>query len=134
MMPTFGDDLDGESIEADLTPATLDTVEQFNLAFNRLDVEGVMALMADDVVFENTYPAPDGERFEGAAAVRAFWQRFFAATPQAHFTTEEVFASGDRCVVRWRFDWDDQGGHIRGVDILQVRDGKVAEKLSYVKG
>ncbi len=133
-MLTFGDDLDGELMSKDETQATLDTVEQFNLAFNRLDVDGLMALMTDDVVFENTYPAPDGERFEGAAAVRAFWERFFAATPLAHFTTEEIFASGDRCVVRWRFDWDGEGGHIRGVDVMQVRDGKVAEKLSYVKG
>jgi hypothetical protein len=25
-------------------------------------------------------------------------------------------------------------GHVRGVDVLRVRGGKVAEKLSYVKG
>jgi hypothetical protein len=25
-------------------------------------------------------------------------------------------------------------GHVRGVDIFRVRDGKLAEKLSYVKG
>jgi hypothetical protein len=28
-------------------------------------------------------------------------------------------------------DW---GGHVRGVDVMQLRDGRVAEKLSYVKG
>ena len=33
---------------------------------------------------------------------------------------------------RWRYEWD--GGHVRGVDVFRVRDGKVAEKLSYVKG
>jgi ketosteroid isomerase-like protein len=116
------------------TQATLDTVNRFNEAFNRHDVAAVMALMTGDVVFENTYPAPDGERFVGAAAVRAFWEHFFASTPQARFTAEEVFASGGRAVVRWRFDWDTQGGHIRGVDVLTVRDGRVSEKLSYVKG
>jgi hypothetical protein len=25
-------------------------------------------------------------------------------------------------------------GHIRGVDVFRLRDGKVAEKLAYVKG
>ena len=35
-------------------------------------------------------------------------------------------------VVRWRFDWG--VGHSRGIDLFKVRDGKVAEKLSYVKG
>ena len=115
-----------------LTEATLATIERFNEAFNRHDVDAVMALMTEDVVFENTSPAPDGERFEGQAAVRAFWERFFGGSPGAHFEAEESLAAGDRCVVRWRYSWGD--GHIRGVDVLQVRDGKVAEKLSYVKG
>ncbi len=43
-----------------------------------------------------------------------------------------MIVAGDRAVVRWRFDWG--SGHVRGVDVLKVRDGKVAEKLSYVKG
>jgi hypothetical protein len=35
-------------------------------------------------------------------------------------------------VQRWRYSWG--SGHVRGVDLLSFRDGKVAEKLSYVKG
>ena len=116
------------------TKATLEVVNRFNEAFNRHDVDGVMALMTADCVFENTLPAPDGERFVGAAAVRTFWQHFFQSTPGARFETEEIFAAADRCVVRWVFRWDDTGGHVRGVDVLRVRDGKVAEKLAYVKG
>ena len=40
-------------------------------------------------------------------------------------------------MVRWlcRFaDGKGNPGHVRGVDGMRVRDGKVAEKLSYVKG
>ena len=121
----------------EVTAATIATVEAFNDALNRHDVDAVMALMTDDCIFENTYPAPDGERYEGQAAVRAFWESFFASSPHAHFETEDSFASGDRCVVRWRYRWVDQDGkqgHIRGVDVFRVRDGKVAEKLAYVKG
>ena len=119
------------------TAATIATIERFNDAFNRHDVEAIMALMTDDCVFENTYPPPDGERYECRAAVRGFWERLFRSTPDARFTLEEIFAAGDRCAQRWRYDFtDDDGrpGHIRGVDILRVRDGKVAEKFSYVKG
>src|SRR3989475_1873238 len=116
------------------TKATLEVISRFNDVFNRHDVDGVMALMTADCVVENTLPAPDGERFDGTAAVRAFWQRFFGSAPGARFETEEVFAVGDRAVVRWGFRWDDQGGHVRGVDVLRVRDGKEAEKLAYVKG
>ena len=118
------------------TAATLAAVERFNEAFNRHDVDGVMAAMTDDCVFDNTRPPPDGERFVGQEAVRAFWEAFYQRSPHARFDTEEIFASGDRCVVRWVYNWirDDKPGHIRGVDVFRVRDGKVAEKLSYVKG
>jgi ketosteroid isomerase-like protein len=112
--------------------ATMETIARFNAAFNRHDVEAVMALMTDDCVFEGTDPAPDGTRYAGAAAVRAYWERFFLSTPRAIFTTEDQFATGDRAVVCWRFDWGD--GHVRGVDIFRIRDGKVAEKKAYVKG
>jgi len=56
---------------------------------------------------------------------------FFDDT-NAHFESEETFAADDRVVQRWRYSWD--GGHVRGVDLFKVRDGKVAEKYSYVKG
>lgn len=111
---------------------TKETVEAFNDAFGRHDVDAVMALMTDDCIFENTLPPPDGERHAGQADVRRFWEEFFTGTPQARFETEEMVVAGDRAVVRWRFDWG--SGHVRGIDLFKVRDGKVAEKLSYVKG
>jgi steroid delta-isomerase-like uncharacterized protein len=117
--------------------STRATVEKFNEAFNRHDVDAVMALMTEDCVFENTNPPPDGERYQGQEAVRGFWERFFRSSPTAGFDTEEMFARGDRCAVRWLYRWVDgkgQTGHVRGVDLFRVRDGKVAEKLSYVKG
>jgi ketosteroid isomerase-like protein len=116
----------------DQTAATLEAVSRFNAAFDKHDVDGVMAAMTDDCVFDNTGPAPDGTRYVGAAAVRQVWKEFFASNPNARFTAEEQFAAGDHCVVSWRYDW--AGGHVRGVDIFRVRDGLVAEKLAYVKG
>jgi ketosteroid isomerase-like protein len=111
---------------------TLAAVARFNAAFDQHDVDGILAAMTDDCVFENTGPAPDGTRYVGAAAVRQLWQDFFAANPHATFQIEDQFAAADRCVVRWRYDWG--SGHVRGVDLFTVRDGRVAEKLSYVKG
>ena len=120
-----------------LSLATLETVARFNKAVNQHDLEATMALMTDDCVFENTYPPPDGKRFEGQAAVRDFWKEFFESSPDARFEFEETFASGERAFARWLYRWVDgkgQSGHIRGVDVFRIRDGKVAEKLSYVKG
>lgn len=116
--------------------ATRAAIERFNAAFDRHDLEAVMAAMTPDAVFENTRPAPDGTRVEGAAAVREAFAAFFERSPQASFETEELVVAGDRAVVRWTYRWvrEGQPGHVRGVDVFRVRDGKVAEKLSYVKG
>jgi ketosteroid isomerase-like protein len=110
---------------------------RFNAAFAAQDVDAVMALMTEDCVFESTAPAPDGRRHEGAAAVRAVWEELFAGTTDVSFTEEESFVCRDRAVVRWRYGWtgpDGRPGHVRGVDVIRLRDGKVCEKLSYVKG
>jgi ketosteroid isomerase-like protein len=110
---------------------------QFSAAFGRGDVDAIMSLMTDDCVFEATGPAPDGVRVVGGEAVRAVWEDLFGTTRDALFAEEESFATGDRAVLRWVFTWtndDGSDGHVRGVDLLRLRDGKVAEKLSYVKG
>lgn len=120
-----------------LTESTLTTVERLNEAINRHDLDLTMDLMTSDCVFENTFPAPDGERFAGQPAVRGFWKDFFESSPGAHFEFEEIVASGERAFVRWCYHWenaDGTRGHIRGVDIFHVQDDRVAEKLSYVKG
>ncbi len=110
-------------------------IAEFNAAFASQDVDAVMAAMTDDCVFESTAP-PDGIEHRGQAAVRAAWRDFFDASPDARFETEDITVTGDRAVARWTYRWGDgeRGGHVRGVDLFVVRDGKVAEKRSYVKG
>jgi uncharacterized protein (TIGR03086 family) len=113
------------------------TIARFSDAFGSGDLDAAMALMTDDCVFESTGPAPDGVRHEGTAAVRKVWEELFAHTREASFTEEEVVVCGDRAVVRWRYSWlneDDSPGHVRGVDVMRLRDGRITEKLSYVKG
>ena len=112
-------------------------VQQFNEAFNRHDINGIMQLMTADCVFENSFPAPNGEVYQGQAAVSVFWERFFVASPQARFEFYDLFACEDRAVVRFTYHWIEKNGkkgHVQGVDILRLRGGKIAEKLTYVKG
>ncbi|MGZ3637223.1 MAG: nuclear transport factor 2 family protein [Ktedonobacterales bacterium] len=115
------------------TEETVAAVNQFNDALNRHDLDAAMALMTDDCVLDTTWPPPDGEYIKGQPAVRAYWEQMLQSSPDAHFETEEAFATGDRCTVRWRYTFNGTQ-HIRGVDVLRVRDGKIAEKLAYVKG
>ncbi|MEW6084374.1 MAG: nuclear transport factor 2 family protein [Chloroflexota bacterium] len=112
--------------------ASVRTVMDFNDAFNRHDVAAMMQLTSDDTVFENTHPSPDGTKYSGKQAVTKFWEDFFRESPNAHIDIEEIFGFGNRCVMRWKYTWGD--GHIRGVDVFKLKDGLIAEKLSYVKG
>jgi len=112
-------------------------VLEFNEAFNHHDVPGMMQLMSDDCIFENTNPAPDGTLYSGKEAVTQFWQDFFRESAQAQIEIEEIFGLGLHCIMRWKYHWvDTQGkkGHVRGVDIFKVENGFICEKLSYVKG
>ncbi|MEZ4660598.1 MAG: nuclear transport factor 2 family protein [Caldilineaceae bacterium] len=63
--------------------------------------------------------------------------RTLCAIPTRSLCRGRAICLADRAVLRWRYSWraaEDAAGHVRGVDIFRVRDGKVAEKLSYVKG
>jgi uncharacterized protein (TIGR02246 family) len=115
----------------------IEVVTRFNDALNAADVEAMMRLMTEDCVFENTSPAPDGTRYQGQAAVRAFWETFFRSSARATIEIEEIFALDQRCVMLWTYRWvgqDGSPGHVRGVDVYTLRDGLIAQKLSYVKG
>ena len=125
-----GTQLDARSSE------TIELVHKADAAVNARDIDGFLALMTDDIVWETTSP-PDGDRCVGKAAVRAAGEGFLRSSPNAQFETEEIVAFGDRAVTRWTYRWVDQdgkAGHVRGVDVYRSREGKIAEILSYVKG
>lgn len=105
--------------------------ERFVAAWNDHDLDGAIALCTDDVVFESTDPAPDGTRYAGRPAVRGAWQADLA-DPAAKLELEQVLAMGERVVLLWR--QDRSAGRVRGADVLTLRDGLVAQRLSYLKG
>jgi uncharacterized protein (TIGR02246 family) len=111
---------------------TRDTIQRFHDALNRRDLEALGELFTDDCVFEATSPAPDGTRHVGREAVLQACRDFFAGSATTHFEMEEMFGAADRVIVRWLYSWAD--GHVRGVDVIRVRAGRVAESLAYVKG
>jgi ketosteroid isomerase-like protein len=110
---------------------TLALVEAFGAAWAKHDLDQALSFLAEDCVFDATGPAPDGSRHVGHDDIRRAWKAIFDDS-LSEFEPEETFASGDRVVQRWRYSWD--GGHVRGVDLFKVTDGKITEKLSYVKG
>jgi ketosteroid isomerase-like protein len=113
------------------TRETTEIMRRFNRAFLEREPSGLADLIAPDCVMESIQPAPDGTRYEGRAACLAFWQGL-AADPSSHFEVEDTIATGDRAVIRWRFHFGD-GGSVRGVNLMQVRDGRIVEALGYAK-
>ena len=106
-------------------------IDRFNAAWNARDLDEALSMVTDDAVFDATGPAPDGSRHVGRAALRAAWEGIFS-NPASHFDTEEILVCGDRFVQRFRYTWGDV--YVRGIDLIAIRDGRISEKLSYVKG
>jgi uncharacterized protein YceH (UPF0502 family) len=112
-------------------PPTLeDVIDAYNEAWNRHDLDGIVALHAPGMVFENHNA---GERAEGDA-VRAHIGRIFANWPDLRFTGRSLYV-GDAFVVQ---EWTAYATHPsgkeltwEGVDIFPFRDGKILRKDVY---
>lgn len=113
------------------TNETATIMRRFNHAFRDHEPLALRELIAPDRVMESIQPAPDGTRYEGYDACLAFWEAL-AADPVAYFDVEDTIVMGDRAVIRWRFNFGD-GGSVRGVNLMHVRDGRIVEALGYAK-
>jgi ketosteroid isomerase-like protein len=82
---------------------------------------------------ETMQPEPNGLRVEGFEANVAFWQAM-VADPNGCFEVEDVVISGDRATNRWRYRFGaTEASSVRGVTLIRVRDGRIAEALAYAK-
>lgn len=113
--------------------ATAEVVRRFIAAFQNKDAAAIPDLVAPDCVMEAMQPAPDGLRVEGYEANVAFWQAM-VADPNGTFEVEDVVISGDRAINTWRYHFGgSEAGSVRGVTLIRVRDGRIAEALGYAK-
>ena len=105
-------------------------------ALNQHDIAAMMQLVSADSIFEDFSPAPDGGIYTGRQAITHYWENFFQSSPQAHVKIEDASGMGNRCIVRWRYEWEDAAGqkhHLRGVDLIKEADGLITEKRAYAK-
>ena len=129
--------------DPDSAAALRDVVARYNEAWDRRDVDAIMALHAPDAVFEDQ---TGRDRAEGEA-VRAELERIFALWPDLVFTTRRELICDRLAVVEWtakathatpvrsrgrtadptgkRIEW-------RGVDILTFERGLVKRKDFYM--
>jgi ketosteroid isomerase-like protein len=110
----------------------------WNLSWDNHDLEGVMKLIHDDVLFENW----TGGKAMGKEALTKAWASWFANHGGFRFIEEETFIDEkeQKVLFRWQLEWPSIGRGYegksekrRGVDILHFQDGKIIKKLTYSK-
>jgi ketosteroid isomerase-like protein len=107
---------------------------RFTEAFNRNDLDAVMAMMAEDAVYEEF----TGVVSRGKAAIRAaFEPQFRGDYGTMRFEQEDLFADAatGKALIRWVCRLETRRGPAgwRGLDILHFDGGLVKEKLTYAK-
>jgi ketosteroid isomerase-like protein len=116
----------------------VNTLTEWSRAWNAHDLDRIVKLFHDDVLFENW----TGARVRGRDALGKAWLEWFAADSQFRFTDEDLFVdeSSQKALYRWQLDWpslesgyEGQPETRRGVDALTFRDGLIIEKLTYSK-
>ncbi len=116
---------------------TIKLLDDFAAAWNRHDVDGLMACMAPECVFEAAAgPDVTGARHVGAAAVRRAYAAVFVTYPDARWNHPRHVVAGDRAVSEWTFTGTMKDGtrvEVNGCDLFTLKDGKIALKNSYRK-
>lgn len=107
-------------------------------AFNRHDLDAIMAAFSDDCVFESPHgPDPWGKRFIGKEQVREGFAARFAGIPDVHYGDGDSFACGNRGVSEWTLTGTTTEGErveVRGCDLWTFdADNKLTRKDSFWK-
>jgi uncharacterized protein (TIGR02246 family) len=117
--------------------AVLKMLDEFAAAWNRHDVDGLMACMAEDCVFEAAAGKEvSGTRHVGREAVRRAYAAVFETYADGRWNHPRHFVSGDRAVSEWTFTGTMKDGakvEVNGCDIFTLKGGKIALKNSYRK-
>jgi len=116
---------------------TVEVLKEITAAFNRHDLDAIMAFFTDDAVFESPR-GPDswGRRFEGRQAVREGLALRFTTIPNVHYGGDDHFVTGDRGASEWTMTGTTTSGErveVRGCDLWTFRDGLVSRKDSFWK-
>ena len=106
-------------------------MDRYNAAWNEQDLDAIISMHTDDMVFHNHTA---GECVEGTDAVREHIGKIFSSYPDLRFEGTALKLGDDFASNEWiarttlsdgrRAEWD-------GVDVFSVRDGLIARKDVY---
>ena len=121
-----------------MTQRRLDVLTEVLEAFNRHDLDAIMAHFAEDCVLETPRgPDPWGRRFVGKSEVRRGLAARFEGIPDVHYEGGGHFVCGDRGLSEWTISGTTVEGErieVRGCDLWTFGDDDtVTRKDSFWK-
>jgi len=108
------------------------------IAWNDHNLEGVMKLFDENIVFENW----TGTKIVGKNLLKKSWTSWFLNHGNFKFIKEDLFFDEDeqKMLFMWRLEWPSlfisykgKREMRRGVDVLHFSDGRLIHKLTYSK-
>lgn len=120
------------------------TISRYGDAWNRHDVDAILAMHTDDSVFENH---TSGGKGVGKAEIRTILEGVFATFPDLRFEGRRTYVREDLVVQEWTATATHTKAITRagktyppsgramswiGMDVIPMRDGLVAGKHVYV--
>ena len=109
-------------------------VDRYRAGWFGHDVDAIMAVVSDDIVFHNL---TSGERVEGATAFRTHVAGIHDRWPNLTFEEHALYLTADTGLAEWtaratthdgrRLEWD-------GIDVINCRDGRITRNAVYSSG
>ncbi|MFH1756541.1 MAG: nuclear transport factor 2 family protein [Pseudomonadota bacterium] len=113
-------------------------LKKWSQAWDKHDLNGVMDLFHEDVLFENW----TGGRARGQKALRQSWEPWFKNHGGFRFRAEDLFIdeAEQKVLYQWQLDWpsnekgfEGKPERRRGLDVIHFRGGKIIGKFTYSK-
>lgn len=122
---------------ANAEPITLELLDAISDAFNRNDVNAVMAHFAEDAIFDHGAGADiHGKRFSGTREIRAVFQALFENVESVNWKTLDARIAGDKAYCEYHRVARLKNGDVQdflSIDVLTFRDGLIVHKDTYFK-
>ena len=116
----------------------LKMIKQWLKQWNSYNLDEVMELMHEDIIFENW----TGAIVKGKNNLQRSWVPWFTNHGYFKFITEDIFVDQkeQKVLISWTLQWPSHEKYFkgkpeirRGVDVLHLMDGKIYRKYTYSK-
>ena len=114
----------------------MNLVERFAEAFNRRDVDGLLACFTEDATYRDLFYGPHA----GQAALRGMFERMFREGRDYRWQMDAIVMDAGRAAAEWTFGYTataavprSEGRRVRmaGMSIFDLEDGRIRDYREY---